>query len=119
MPEVDMSEVMSYLRCGQQSVDAELILPQERAEILARSAALADAGSQGAGKVSGRLLQQAAAAPPLYAYGALRRSGVLGLTVGDTWTDDERTTLRVGRPAARRGGKGCVRTFKTRWAAAP
>src|SRR3546814_20827329 len=47
MPEVDMSEVMSYLRCGQQSVDAELILPQERAEILARSAALADTGSQG------------------------------------------------------------------------
>src|SRR3546814_13726444 len=70
-------------RCGQQSVDAELILPQERAEILARSAALADAGSQGAGKVSGRVLQQAAAALPLYAYGALRRSEVLGLKVGE------------------------------------
>src|SRR3546814_237460 len=102
MPEVDMSEVMSYLRCGQQSVDAELILPQERAEILARSAALADAGSQGAGKVSGRVLQQAAAALPLYAYGALRRSEVLGLKVGDTWTDGERTTIRVRRNRSRR-----------------
>src|SRR3546814_11811552 len=89
MPEVDMSEVMSYLRCGQQSVDAELILPQERAEILARSAALADAGSQGAGKVSGRVLQQAAAALPLYDYGALSRSGLLELQVRTTSKDAE------------------------------
>src|SRR3546814_17231719 len=54
MPEVDMSEVMSYLRCGQQSVAAELILQQERAEILARPAARAEAGSQDIGRASCR-----------------------------------------------------------------
>lgn len=102
MPEVDMSQVMSYLRDGQQSVDAELILPQERAEILTRSAARADAGSQNADKDSGRVLRQAAAALPLYAYGALRRSEVLGLKVGDIWTDGEHTTIRVRRNRSRR-----------------
>lgn len=102
MPEVDMNQVMSYLRNGQQSVDANLILPQERTEILARSAALADAGSQDAGKVSGRVLQQAAAALPLYAYGAMRRSEVLGLKVGDTRVDGEHATIRVRRNRSRR-----------------
>lgn len=102
MPEVDMSQVMSYLRDGQQSVDANLILPQERAEILTRSAARADSGSQNADKDSGRVLRQAAAALPLYAYGAMRRAEVLGLKVGDNWTDGEHTTIRVRRNRSRR-----------------
>src|SRR5690606_11009785 len=62
MPEVDLNQVMSYLRDPQQTVDAELILPQERTEILARSEAQADAGSRDADKDHGRILRQAAAA---------------------------------------------------------
>lgn len=102
MPEVDLSQVMSYLRDGQQSVDAELILPQERTEILKRSAARADAGSQDADKSSGRVLRQAAAALPLYALGGLRRSEALGLKVGDAGTDGEHTSIRVRRNRSRR-----------------
>lgn len=102
MPEVDMSEVMSYLRDPQQTVDAELILPQERTEILARSEAQADAGSRDADKGHGRILRQAAAALPLYALGALRRSEALGLKVRDVWRDGENTSIRVRRNRSRR-----------------
>lgn len=102
MPEVDLSQVMSYLRDGQRSVDAELILPQERAEILARSVVRADAGPQDADKRQGRILRQATATLPLLAWGGLRRSEALGLKIGDVWMNGEDATVRVRRNRSRR-----------------
>lgn len=102
MPEVDLAQVMWYLADGRQPSDARLILPQERAEILERSAAWADTGSPDPDKEHRRILRQAAAVLPLYAWGGLRRSEALGLRVGDAWDDGEHISVRVRRNRSRR-----------------
>ena len=102
MPEVDLTQVMWYLRDASHPSDARLILPQERAEIFKRAAARADVGSPDSNKEQGRIFRQAAAVLPLYAWGGLRRSEALGLRVGDAWDDDEYVSVRVRRNRSRR-----------------
>ncbi|PJJ96281.1 hypothetical protein CO641_13565 [Lysobacteraceae bacterium NML91-0213] len=102
MPEVDLAQVMSFLRDARQPSDAGLILPQERMEILERSAARADTGLPDPDKEQGRILRQAAAVLPLYAWGGMRRSEALGLRVGDAWDDGEHISVRVRRNRSRR-----------------
>ena len=102
MPEVDLAQVMSYLRDARQPSDAGLILPQERVEILERSAARADTGLPDPDKEQGRILRQAAAVLPLYAWGGMRRSEALGLRVADAWDDGEHISVRVRRNRSRR-----------------
>ncbi|MBS0576871.1 MAG: hypothetical protein JSS45_10710 [Proteobacteria bacterium] len=85
LPELDLCEVRAFLRSDQRSVDAHLILPVERQAAVsslierARQAEGVDADS----RRQGRLMRQAGAAIPLYAFGGARRSEVLGTRFAD------------------------------------
>ncbi|MGY0799560.1 hypothetical protein ACW7G0_10955 [Lysobacter sp. A286] len=101
MPDVDLDEVRSHLRNSTQSVDARLILPQERVAILDNALARARDGT-GRTPDDVRVYRQAAVALPLYAWGGARCAEVLGLRLGDVWFVGEQAGIRVRRNRSRR-----------------
>lgn len=101
MPDVDMDEIRSYLRSDENIVDAKLILPQERLAILERAVHHAEFGAAGS-LDKARYQREAAAALPIYAWGAARRSEVLGLRNSDTWFSAEGMGIRVRKNRSRR-----------------
>ncbi|WP_152597839.1 hypothetical protein [Novilysobacter arseniciresistens] len=101
MPDADLDEVRSHLRNSTQSVDARLILPQERVAILDNALARARDGT-GRTPEDVRVYRQAAVAMPLYAWGGARRAEILGLRLGDVWSVGEQAGIRVRRNRSRR-----------------
>lgn len=101
LPDADLSEVRAYTSTSTRAVDAELVLPVERLamiERVAQRAAAADAPDlHGA-----RLLRQAAAALPLYAWSGARRGEILGVRARDVWMHDGAAAVMLRKNRSRR-----------------
>jgi len=85
LPELDLSEVRAYLTSEKRSVDACLVLPAERDAAVIRLLENGKnlVGNEAEGRQFVRVVRQAAAAMPLYAYAGSRRSEILGLKFTD------------------------------------
>lgn len=101
MPDVDFVEVRSYLRASLRVADAQMILPQERVAILEQAQAASECGASSSLEEV-RVLRQAAAALPLFAWGGARRSEVLGLRQRDVWETDRHVAILVRRNRSRK-----------------
>jgi hypothetical protein len=103
LPEIDLAEVRSYLNSDRRSVDAHLILPGERDASVAMLLEQArDGGFDAMSRQRSRLVRQAGAAMPWYAFGAARRSEVLGVKFQDVSLRGGYTRMRIRANSSRR-----------------
>lgn len=120
LPELDLSEVRAYLASERRSVDACLVLQVERDAAVSR---LIEHGKDSAAGVSEgrqymRVVRQAAAAMPLYAFAGARRSEVLGMKFADVVVEENGTAwarIRANRSRRlkTRAARRTVQLFET------
>jgi len=104
LPEIDLAEIRSYLGADRRRVDASLILPMERdASVQMLLQRASDGGGiDTASRQRSRLVRQAGAAMPWYAFGAARRSEVLGVKFQDVSLRGGYARMRVRANSSRR-----------------
>lgn len=90
LPELDLSEVRAYLSSERRSVDGCLVLKVERDAAVSRLIEHGEnpASGMSEGRQYVRVVRQAAAAMPLYAFAGARRSEVLGMKFADVVVEE-------------------------------
>ncbi len=104
LPEVDMGAISVFLGSDDNATaDARLVLPAERDAIVAELArrAVGGAGAQLYTLERIRLVRQASAVMPWFAYGGARRSEALGIQHRDVIAEDDSIQIRI-RPNSSR-----------------